>query len=300
LNLSNNLLKKKTSLECLRPLKLLEGLYLNNNQFENFTFDWWVKFSLGLGVPKECFLRNLQSLYLLQKGQTLLRFNRYSPGKISVREYLDVYLPGLKKSDLLPKVKPAAKRPASSNQASGKSYAQIGAPKGNMLTRKQTIPTIDVGRPSVDRKAFKLGNFNFRTRKPIVSSKMFCESKVAKEIGKTKGRKTQLTNTGNPSPHNRTVSEILSKPVSGIERKDTAKFGQVFAHRNSECFGATYGSPVPKTNLHFGSKVGMKFSFNEEGLASLEKPKDIVPAPENSTQGKFDSNFGSFSKTGKN
>jgi hypothetical protein len=109
-----------------------------------------------------------------------------------------------------------------------------------------------------------------------------------------------LTNSGNPSPQNRTVSEILSKPVSGIERKDTAKFGHVFARRKSECFAATHGSPVLKTNLHFGSEVGMKFSFNEEGLVSLEKPIDIVPVPENSTQGKFDSNFGSFSKTGKN
>lgn len=300
MNLSNNLLKKKTDLECLRPLKLLEGLYLNNNQFENFTFDWWVTFSLGLGVSKKCFLRNLQSLYLLQKGQTLLRFNRYSPGKISVREYLDVHLPGVKKSDLLPKVKPAAKRLASSNQASGKSYAQFGASKGNILKRKQTIPTIDFGRPSVDGKAFKPGNFNFRTHKPIASSKMFCESKVAKEIGKTKGRKTKLINAGNPSPHNRTVSEILSKPVSGIDRKETAKFGQVLARRKSEYFGATHGSPVSKTNLHFGSEVGMKFSFNEEGLASLEKPKDILPAPENSTHRKFDLNFSSFSKTGKN
>jgi hypothetical protein len=209
-------------------------------------------------------------------------------------------LPGVKKSDLLPKVKPTAKRPASSNQANGKSYAQFVAPIGNVVGRKQTTPTIDVGRPSVDRKAFKPTNFNFKTRKPIASSKMCCESKVAKEIGKTKGRKSQLTNAGNPSRHNRTVSEILSKPISGIERKDTAKFGQVLACRKSECSGAIHGGLVSKRNLDSGSEVGMKFSFNEEGLASLEKPRFTVPASENSTQGKFDSNFGSFSKTGKN
>ena len=273
---------------------------MNGNQFENFTFDWWVKFSLGAQLPKKCFFKHLQSLYLLQKGQTLLRFNRYAPGKITVREYLDSCLPGVKKSDLLAKVKLAGQRPACSNQAGGKSYTQYVAPKGNILARKQTATTIDFGRPTVDRRASKPANFNFKTRKPIASSKICCESKVAKETQKTKGRKTQLTNAGNPSPHNRTVGDILSKPVSGIERKDTAKFGKLLVRRNSECFAATHGSPASKMNPDFGSENGMKFSFNEKGLASLEKPRCIVPAPENSIRGKFDSNFGSFSKAGKN